>query len=325
MRAYRTYAQQARLVAALLDAAQEAERALPDGAVRSDLSAALDAFESASAFAVATKEDLAYFAERAVAPGEGVLPEELGEALLLAQEPALKEARLALWRVVQARSAGRRCIFEVGGRSVIAVERVSGGDRVAVTAVGEGGFSQEVFPTWVAAHEHAVDLRARLSLERAKRFGSKGDLARVAIPRRHPANASLVPGTAVVWAAGELTYEGNLYGAENLRTFSERAKVAAGRLFKRAPTVARLALSPGEFAERFRVVGQIDDAYALRLWAPAVLLDYLAPPGTSFSARGGALHRQSDGKWIDDQGDEVCSSEPRFIEGELLTALAPLV
>ena len=325
MRAYRTYAQQARLVAALLDAAQEAELALPSGAVRADLSAALDAFESASAFAVATKEALAHFADRAVEPGEGVLPDELGEALLLAQEPALKEARLALWRVVQARSAGRRCVFEVGGRSVIAVERIPGRTQVAVTAVGEAGVSQEVFPTWVTAHEHAVDLRARLSLQRAERLGSKGILARVAIPRLHPANGGFAPGTAVVWAAGELTYEGNLYGAENLRAFSERAKVAAGRLFTRAPTVARLAISPGEFAERFRVVGQIDDAYSLRLWAPAVLLDYLAPTGTSFSAPGGALHRQADGKWLDDQGEEVCSCEPRFIEGELLTALAPLV
>ena len=43
----------------------------------------------------------------------------------------------------------------------------------------------------------------------------------------------------------EVHYEGNVYGAENLRSFEERVAVAAGRLVANYPTVAR-----GWFSDR---------------------------------------------------------------------------
>ena len=44
-------------------------------------------------------------------------------------------------------------------------------------------------------------------------------------------------------------YEGNRYHAENLHTFAERVKCAAGRLQQRYPTVARGMFPANEFTE----------------------------------------------------------------------------
>jgi hypothetical protein len=46
----------------------------------------------------------------------------------------------------------------------------------------------------------------------------------------------------------DVYYEGNRYGAINMRTFSERVKQAAGRLQQRYPTVAHGAFLRSEFA-----------------------------------------------------------------------------
>lgn len=45
----------------------------------------------------------------------------------------------------------------------------------------------------------------------------------------------------------EVYFEGNRFGAVNLRTFEERVKQAAGRLQQRYPTIARGFYAPSEF------------------------------------------------------------------------------
>lgn len=51
-------------------------------------------------------------------------------------------------------------------------------------------------------------------------------------------------------------YEGNLYEAENLNSFKERAIVAYGRLTKRAPTIAFCRVDCSEF----EVVGVVSSS-----------------------------------------------------------------
>jgi hypothetical protein len=58
----------------------------------------------------------------------------------------------------------------------------------------------------------------------------------------------IAPGSAVVAMLADdfdhlvIYYEGNLYGAENLRTWEQRLECAAGRLVAKYPTVARMTV-----------------------------------------------------------------------------------
>ncbi len=49
-------------------------------------------------------------------------------------------------------------------------------------------------------------------------------------------------------------YEGNVYGAENLSAFGDRACNAAGRLLENYPTIAKGAMNPSWLSE----VGEVD-------------------------------------------------------------------
>lgn len=66
-----------------------------------------------------------------------------------------------------------------------------------------------------------------------------------------------------------LDYEGNLYGAENLRTYAERLKHAAGRAAANYPTLARLWLRTAADVE---IVGDYDVA----TWRPQLSTDAIA-------------------------------------------------
>jgi hypothetical protein len=59
--------------------------------------------------------------------------------------------------------------------------------------------------------------------------------------------ANIKPGSALVGLpAADRTvvyYEGNVYGADNLRTFAQRLNCAADRLDSRYPTIARISVN----------------------------------------------------------------------------------
>jgi hypothetical protein len=55
-----------------------------------------------------------------------------------------------------------------------------------------------------------------------------------------------------------MDYEGNLYGAENLREYGQRVMHAADRSVTHYPTVARRALSLERVAEAFVLIGTYD-------------------------------------------------------------------
>ena len=69
-------------------------------------------------------------------------------------------------------------------------------------------------------------------------------------------------------------FEGNLYGAVNLKTIEDRLLVAALRLRDRAPTVAWQSVPSNELLKRFVAVGVFDlerrraiiDADAANIW-----------------------------------------------------------
>ncbi len=324
----RRYNRQARLVSALLEAAEQAERVLPDCAIKRDLGLALDAFVESCAFAVVTGEQLKELGDRHASVGKATA-DEFAEALILAEDGAHRALTRSLWEVLQQRRVpGHKRVYTVGNRTVIVVEALRDPQgRVGVTHVCSGERAQtEVHAGWDVASERARELVREHEAHERQRLGATGRTAWVAVPREDKRNLQLAPGTAVVIAGAHCCYEGNLYGASNLARFSERAKVAAGRLFTGAATVARLNLSPQEMDERFRIVGQIDDAYKLTLTAPASLVAYLAPLGTMLDAPGGNIQKQPDG-WRDAvTGDLVTQAQARFIQSSnLLVVLDPLL
>lgn len=96
------------------------------------------------------------------------------------------------------------------------------------------------------------------------------------VPRsgEHP---TIVRGSAIVGSTGDdqihCYYEGNLYDAENLRQYRERALVAAARWRDRAPTVAQMLIPAATLRavahydlETYSVVDVIDEA-ALLAWS----------------------------------------------------------
>ncbi len=91
---------------------------------------------------------------------------------------------------------------------------------------------------------------------------------------RHP---TIAAGSAIIGYVRDgyvhCYFEGNLYGAENLRRYYERAIVAAGRMVDRAPTVAQM-LVPEEhlkavarYDTETRRINEILDEIALVSWA----------------------------------------------------------
>lgn len=95
------------------------------------------------------------------------------------------------------------------------------------------------------------------------------DGATVYIPRDPVAAlASIAPGSGIVGAPlGEsgivIFFEGNCYDASNLRDYEDRLACAAGRLFTRYPTVAKMYVPLDEVTARFIAVAAIDRNYRI--------------------------------------------------------------
>jgi hypothetical protein len=71
-------------------------------------------------------------------------------------------------------------------------------------------------------------------------------------------------------------YEGNRYGAENLRTYSQRVSMAAGRMFKKYPTIALMGFTREDFCQWFKTVGTIDEDYNMAILDVASVKRYEA-------------------------------------------------
>jgi len=82
---------------------------------------------------------------------------------------------------------------------------------------------------------------------------------------------SIMPGSGLVSLDGDTSesdmkvfyYEGNKFGAENLRAYEDRIKNSAGRLFTRYPTSALIGLPKADLHLYVRAVGTIDESYKI--------------------------------------------------------------
>lgn len=77
--------------------------------------------------------------------------------------------------------------------------------------------------------------------------------AKIYVPVTAEMPIRIKPGSAIVGRQEggivDVYYEGNLFGACNLHNYLDRIYVAAGRLFDRAPTVARAAMDAKALVE----------------------------------------------------------------------------
>lgn len=80
-----------------------------------------------------------------------------------------------------------------------------------------------------------------------------GEQALVVVPKAASTwSKMIVSGSAIAAFKSDaqnlvIYYEGNLYGASNLRRFEDRALIAYGRLTQRAPTIAMAVVPISEF------------------------------------------------------------------------------
>lgn len=81
---------------------------------------------------------------------------------------------------------------------------------------------------------------------------------------------AIAPGSGIVGVdskvlAGSTTlfYEGNIYGIREMHEYESRIRLAAGRLFRNYPTVAKIWFSQQQMETFFLPVGTIDDQYAI--------------------------------------------------------------
>jgi hypothetical protein len=136
--------------------------------------------------------------------------------------------------------------------------------------------------TRVASTEAALDFVEKAMPEhiawRRARVGGTGATAYVYVPTEQAQRRlGLAPGSAVVGVARSggfhIHFEGNLYGAENLKTWEERVVCAAGRLFRRYPTVAQAYLTD---LAGLVAVGVVTDSYEIQLTDTEAVRTYLS-------------------------------------------------
>ena len=165
----------------------------------------------------------------------------------------------------------RRCegfrVVEIGN-AVVEVQEWRGGakppkvTRFASTAAALD-FVEKAMP------EHVAWRRARV--------GGTGATACVYVPTAQTRRSlGLAPGSAVVGVARSagvhVYFEGNVYGAENLKTWEERVVCAAGRLFRGYPTVAQAYLTD---LAGLVAVGVVTDDYRIQLNDTEAVRSYL--------------------------------------------------
>lgn len=123
----------------------------------------------------------------------------------------------------------------------------------------------------------------------------------------NPSQVTIAPRSAIVGVPREegqvwVHYEGNLFGATNLRQFHERLISAAGRLVKRYPTVACACLpekdlvAVGVYDAEHWCVDAIHDPERLQQW----LGDETLP--TTVDEERWVIGARSEGFWSNETG-----------------------
>lgn len=106
---------------------------------------------------------------------------------------------------------------------------------------------------------------------------------------------SAIVSNGVADAEGFVTvyYEGNIYGAQNIRTFEDKAVIAAGRLAERYPTVARARVMighltlVGDFHSNSRPALNMNSLPIEMRYLPRSVLARMLPPNMRKNLSGG--------------------------------------
>lgn len=152
-------------------------------------------------------------------------------------------------------------------------------------------------PRFVGAVPFFKDASSLRSAQVCVSTSTKETMISIHIPVT-PNFAGIAPGSGIV--AGDLPgvpshtvlyFEGNLMGAENLKTWAERVVVAAGRLHQRYPTVARKGMPVEEAQANLVRVGHVDpDTWEVTVDATklsAVVVYAQSPIGNVLLENGG--------------------------------------
>lgn len=140
------------------------------------------------------------------------------------------------------------------------------------------GFRAGVFYAWTSPPSVVSNLAVtQLEIFMNENFPrpAYGDSVLVLVPKaevmdkwqKHIKCGSAIVGFMIEAGHYRVCYEGNLYGAENLKTFKDRAIVAYGRLTQNAPTIARSMVDEHEF----EVVGKMSKGSFEIVLTPALL------------------------------------------------------
>lgn len=205
-------------------------------------------------------------------------------------------------------------VGQVGGSAWVAVQMQGDGTCKVIACQGAGGISEEIQAGYPEARDRADFVAAEINRSHAERLKSTGEICLVVIPKASSqACAHIDPSSGVVARRSgdrmSVYFEGNRFGAVNLKTYVERVKNAAGRMFQGYPTVARAGYDLLDFEENFEVVGYCTDDYRVRIDKVGALLDYAAQEGLHVPAGDGIVYtRQGSGAWLASDGVTVRQS-----------------
>lgn len=138
---------------------------------------------------------------------------------------------------------------------------------------------KESVGSYTEARNRADQLAEEIYARRGELVGATGAVAWIVLPRKGSESEKTIdPQSGIVAAVRgdqvDVYYEGNRMGAENLSLYAQRVTNAAGRLFKRYPTVARSVYSLAEFTAQFEIVGFCTDAYKVEIFDPEAVCAY---------------------------------------------------
>lgn len=190
------------------------------------------------------------------------------------------------------------------GRAWVAIHMQA--DKSCQITAWDGSSRQpsiEVREDYASARDRADELADEIHAKRGKTLGSTGEQAWIVVPVAGAMSDHVIDQRSGVVAKRKgdqvaVYYEGNRMGADNLNRYAERVTNAAGRLFKRYPTVARSAYSLSDFLTQFQIVGFCTDAYEIHIHDMGAVLAYVGTPGMNIPSVEGDSYQMNDrGEW----------------------------
>lgn len=153
------------------------------------------------------------------------------------------------------------------GKSWVAIREQADGTCVLMSwSAGQGQPRTESTGNLIDALERADTLAQELRTARAEQLQARGETAWVVVPKPGSMASRIIDSASGIVAKRQgqsvrVYFEGNRMGAENLQQPEQRVVCAAGRLFKKYPTIAMTVYNIDDFCAQFAIVGNCSDDY----------------------------------------------------------------